>query len=135
MNDPSLVVAIERFPFPGWGSARSYCLLEVFSWEDGQILVVASERADNPGPSITNAVEPLWALVDTYLASFAPFRRFEHYIQPAINSDTICEVLMADGQVTWQPVAEPEIEGFLRGASGRVYQVPGSFRAGSSPWP
>jgi hypothetical protein len=54
----------QRFPYPGFpGGSWGACRLRTFEPDDGEDewrpVVVATELDDNPGPSVTNAVEQL----------------------------------------------------------------------------
>ena len=50
-------IVIDRFHFTGYHGCRSCCALEVLRLSDGRTVVIATELADNPGTSVTNAFE------------------------------------------------------------------------------
>jgi hypothetical protein len=50
---------VERFAFRGFHGRRAVCDLEIVPLRDGRTLVIATERANNPGTSITNVAEHL----------------------------------------------------------------------------
>ena len=52
-------VRVDRFPFAGFWNYASACALELLPRPDGRVVVIASELADNPGTSVTNAAELL----------------------------------------------------------------------------
>lgn len=62
--DP-IAAALFRDPFwfIGPNGVRGCCTLCVYQLRDSQILVIWSERSDNPGMSVTNAAETLAELV------------------------------------------------------------------------
>jgi hypothetical protein len=78
-----LVLDVERFTYPGlWAEQVCWCRLRVYRQPGmARLLMVATERADNPGASITNAAEGLWSRA---WAEFMPDHgkpplAFEHY--------------------------------------------------------
>jgi len=54
-----LRVRHDRFLFAGFWNCASACALELLPRPDGRVVVIATELADNPGTSITNAAEIL----------------------------------------------------------------------------
>lgn len=56
-------VHIDQFQFTGRGSVPGICSLEIIVLADDRYVVICSERADNTGPSITNAAEWIAAQV------------------------------------------------------------------------
>ena len=50
-------VIMERFTFPNVHGRKGECRIEATKLPDGRIVVIATELADNPGMSITNAAE------------------------------------------------------------------------------
>lgn len=81
---------IEQFRFPG-PYRESICRLRIYKSEGGELgpdaVVIATERNDNPGMSITNAAESLWTLAisvtELELRLFgtgAQVMCFEHYL-------------------------------------------------------
>ena len=52
-----------RFAYRGFHGRRAFCDLEVIPLSDGRTLVIATERADNPGTSVTNVAEHLASFV------------------------------------------------------------------------
>lgn len=59
---------IDRFEFRGLHGCHSCCALRIQRLLDGRTLVICSELEDNPGTSITNAVEILGSVIVSHLA-------------------------------------------------------------------
>ncbi len=55
MQDKTVVV--ERFPYQDMHRRRAFCRIEAITLPDSRVAVIATELPDNPGMSITNAVE------------------------------------------------------------------------------
>ena len=73
-------IVLDRFEFPGLRGCRSWCRLTVVELRDGRTVVVASEREDNPGTSVTNAAEQLaTAVVMTFCLDPDKLVWVEHY--------------------------------------------------------
>ena len=51
------------FRFRGLHGCRSHCDLEIISLDDRRTVIIATERSDNPGTSVTNIAEVLATLV------------------------------------------------------------------------
>src|SRR5438093_12008457 len=61
-------VVIDRFTYrTRWVRPKGYCTIEATKLPDDRVVVIATERMDNPGPSITNEVEYLATAVCRYL--------------------------------------------------------------------
>jgi len=72
------LVETRVFGYVGYHGSRSQCDIRVFT--DGTAyLVIATEREDNPGTSITNMAEHLAWAVWRYLECPAKFTWVEHY--------------------------------------------------------
>lgn len=54
---------IDPYEFTGFHGCRCICRLEILRLQDGRAVVIAIEREDNPGTSVTNAFEILAASV------------------------------------------------------------------------
>jgi len=50
---------IARFEFRGFQGKLAICQLEILQLRDGRTAVIATEREDNPGTSVTNVAEHL----------------------------------------------------------------------------
>ena len=50
---------VEKFVFRGLNGRRGWCRLELLRASDGRTVAIATELADNPGTSVTNASEYL----------------------------------------------------------------------------
>jgi hypothetical protein len=103
---------------------RCHCHLHVFSRGAGPVAVVATERADNPGMSITNAAELLWPdLIRSLPARHADTRGLEnaalieHYTHEDVREESTDQgdfdrVLVArvgdSWRVTWRPLRTHE---------------------------
>jgi len=118
-----LLVAFERFPYPGLGPyQKAFCLLEVFRTPDGHIVAVATERMDNPGASVTNAAEKLWAQVARHLEGWGKLRCVERYVDG--DGVRLDEVVIVDGRATWSPLFDaPSLEAALLTQSGQFDRV------------
>jgi hypothetical protein len=74
---------IERFEFRGFHGCRCVCDLEVIPIADGRTVVIATEREDNPGTSITNVAEHLASYVcDRFAIDPEKLVWVEHYGYP-----------------------------------------------------
>ena len=80
---------IHRYEFIGFHGCRSQCALEILRLRDGRTAVIATEVADNPGTSVTNAFELLATDVCAWFA-IDPRRLvwIEHYGYPAAACPT-----------------------------------------------
>ncbi len=73
-------IVLERFEFAGLRNCRSWCGLAVIWLHDARTVVVATEREDNPGTSVTNAAELLaTAVVKTFCLDPDKLVWVEHY--------------------------------------------------------
>jgi predicted SPOUT superfamily RNA methylase MTH1 len=52
-------IRVERYAYWGYHGSRSECVLRVFEEAGKATVVIATERDDNPGTSITNVAESL----------------------------------------------------------------------------
>lgn len=62
MNDSPAVcppMVFDCFEYPGFQGCRSVCDLELIPLSDGRTVAIVTERADNPGTSVTNIAEHL----------------------------------------------------------------------------
>ena len=74
---------IERFEFRGFHGCKCVCDLELFPISDGRTVVIATERDDNPGTSITNVAEHLASYVcDSFGIDPEHLVWIEHYGYP-----------------------------------------------------
>ena len=82
-------INIHRYPFTGFHGCQCWCSLEVLPLSDGRTAVIATEVADNPGTSVTNAFE---LLATDVCARFTIDPRrlvwIEHYGYPAAACPT-----------------------------------------------
>lgn len=105
---PELIVSLPRFAFEGVWGRDVHCQLDVFRSAGGELFAVATELADNPGASVTNAAERLWHAVDQHLRPWGgSIRRFEHYPGHAAMPDTFHEVILRPGVPVWRTVSDP----------------------------
>lgn len=129
MNEQEIepLFAIERFPYRARALGRvGHCLLEVFRGPDA-LLAVATERFDNPGPSITNSAEGLWGSVKLLferrgIAEGAPVRTFERYDRGP-GDVTIDEVRPGPAGPEWRRLADPALLAAFERAAGRDFPV------------
>ena len=80
---PTKPTTVKKFRYRGYFGRPAWCRLEVLPLPDGRTAVVATERRDNPGTSITNVAEYLASRVcDRF--SIDPDRLvwIEHYGYP-----------------------------------------------------
>ena len=56
-------LVLDHFKYGGFHGCPSFCRLELIPLPDGRTVVIATELADNPGTSITNAAEILASFV------------------------------------------------------------------------
>ena len=56
-------MTFDCFEYPGFHGHRSWCDLELIPLADGRTAAIVSERADNPGTSVTNIAERLASFV------------------------------------------------------------------------
>jgi hypothetical protein len=68
----------ERYPYEALGTT-AWCDLQVYRAEDGAVLALCAERADNPGPSITSWAAPLAEAVWRQAGAPPVFTWIEHY--------------------------------------------------------
>jgi hypothetical protein len=52
-------IVVDRYRFRGVHGGDGWCALEILKGKDARVVVIATELADNPGMSITNAAEHL----------------------------------------------------------------------------
>lgn len=100
---------IPRFEYPGFHGCRSGCGLEIVPLPDGRTLVIATERADNPGTSVTNVAEHLASFVcDRFGIDPDKLVWVEHYgygncLSPERAYDRVTFQRRADERVVWPP--------------------------------
>ncbi len=72
-------VEIFTYKIGGFGTRTSTC--KVTSWRHGDnVIAVATETSDNPGPSVTNSAEDLWrAWCEQHGHKIGDVVKFEHY--------------------------------------------------------
>jgi hypothetical protein len=74
---------IEKFCFRGLNGCAAHCDLEILRLADGRTLVIATERKDNPGASVTNVAEHLASYVcDRFGIDPDRLVWIEHYAYP-----------------------------------------------------
>jgi len=79
---------IARFEFRGFQGRPAVCQLEIIQLQDGRTTVIATEREDNPGTSVTNVAEHLASHVcDCFGIEPEKLVWIEHYGYPAHGSD------------------------------------------------
>jgi hypothetical protein len=54
---------LDRFEYPGFRGCASWCGLALLPRPGGRTVVIATEREDNPGTSVTNLAEELATMV------------------------------------------------------------------------
>jgi hypothetical protein len=82
-------VRIDRFEFKGFHGCRSCCALNIEQIEDGRTVVICSELEDNPGTSITNAVEMIASqAVNQLELDPAKLVWIEHYPPEKVHGNT-----------------------------------------------
>jgi len=109
------------FDYVGYHGSHSRCDIRIFT--DGTTyLVIATERDDNPGTSVTNVAEHLAWAVWRYLECPADFTWIEHYKDRALiggrpqfkeHFDTVTFKRDARGRFIhpeWHPANKSEIE-------------------------
>lgn len=115
------------YAYPGPTRDGSLCELRAIA-HDGSNVVIVSERHDNPGRSITNAIEEIHGqfLAGVFGDRPEPFVLLEHYGPSSYEKpgeDRFDLVTMRDGQVTWAPFAHqrnPNARGLLTAAIGET---------------
>jgi hypothetical protein len=115
-------IADERFEFSGLHEFPSECRLRVFEGPGLPLVVIATERPDNPGTSITNAAELLATQVYKWLEYPARGIVFlEHYEKDGEESYAkerfaLVSFIELDGQFIspkWQHISKEEVEGMI----------------------
>jgi hypothetical protein len=95
-------IVLERFKFTGLCGRRSWCGLALIPRSDGRIVVVASEREDNPGTSVTNACEELATMVvQTFGLDARKVIWIEHYPPGKIHGKHEDWDLVTFGETRW----------------------------------
>ncbi len=108
------------FDYVGYHGCHSRCDLRVFTM-DSKYLVIATEREDNPGTSITNVAERLAWMVYRYLECPADFTWIEHYRDRAFigsrpqfkeefDSVTFTSTCRGFTDPRWKPISKAEVE-------------------------
>lgn len=69
---------VSRYSYPTPNRTDAWCELRILEGTDGGAVAIATELADNPGMSITNAAEDLWDQVAAEHAD-TPLTFVEHY--------------------------------------------------------
>lgn len=113
-----------------WHHGGGVCLLRVFESADAGHVAVVTELPDNPGVSVTNAAEFIYARL---AACMAPLVVFEHYHRDGGESwsqERLSRVYLSGRAAQWQPVwpcspAHPEYEAHLLWAQVYFEQVTG----------
>ncbi len=115
-------IADENFDYLGLHSFPSQCRLRVFEGPGLPLVVIATERADNPGTSVTNAAEVLATQVYQWLEYPARGIVFiEHYEKDgeenyAQERFALVSFAEFDGQFIspeWRHITKEEIEGMI----------------------
>lgn len=74
---------IERFEYRGFHGCQCICDLEIIPVPDGRTVVIATEREDNPGTSVTNVAEHMASFVcDRFGIEPVQLVWVEHYGYP-----------------------------------------------------
>lgn len=96
--------------------------MEVFRTPDGQIVAVATERADNPGSSISASAPRLWAQVTQSFEGWGQLRCIERYTGggSALRLD---EMIFVAGRFTRSLLYEEPLAAALRAQSGQFDRV------------
>jgi hypothetical protein len=115
-------IADETFDFAGPHRFASQCRLRVYEGPGLPLVVIATERPDNPGTSVTNAAEVLATQVYQWLEYPARGMVFiEHYEQDgqedyAQERFALVSFAEMDGQFIspqWQHMTKEEVEGMI----------------------
>jgi hypothetical protein len=100
-------MVLDFFEYPGFHGCRSWCDLELIPLADGWTAVIATERAGNPGTSVTNIAEHLASFVCNHFG-IDPDRLvwIEHYAYasttfPERTFDLVTFVRLPPGSVSW----------------------------------
>jgi hypothetical protein len=109
---------IERFDFEGLHGRRATTHLTIC----GKV-VIATEREDNPGASITNAAENLWAKVrglfgdDIVAIEHYPANRYGggRPIRDGLKEEWD-RVTIVDGTAEWSPLSREELADLIAGS-------------------
>lgn len=94
---------------PEWSGIQAHCRLRIRAHR-GKDVVIASELADNPGMSITNAVG--WLLpqvVEKYGLDIEDVCWIEHYAWPG-EPERFDLVTLHNGSPNWQSLALEQVE-------------------------
>jgi hypothetical protein len=85
------------------------CRLRLYRGAGGGLVALVTELAENPGPSVTNAVEQVWAALARRLDT-TRFTMVEHYdadsfgVEDEDPEETFDIVSVEAGQPGWQPL-------------------------------
>ena len=82
-------IAIDRYRFSGFHGGDAWCALEILRGKGERTVVIATEPADNPGMSITNAAEHLaYQVCVEFAIDPSQLLWIEHYGYPAPGGGT-----------------------------------------------
>jgi hypothetical protein len=131
----SAVMSFELEYRNGLSGARGRCGCSVFLPVAGRRsirpgVIVLTELADNPGPSVTNSIEWIAAELENVLRVplLSGYRLVEHYPANSIRSATFDVVEIGnDGQrwygPKWRHITEEHLDDLTRGSSHRPADV------------
>jgi len=109
MADSSLVPrVIERFDYVGYFDKRATTHLTIC----GKV-VIATERDDNPGASITNAAENLWAKVRERFGD--DIIAIEHYPKRGGFAEDWDVVTIVNGEAKWSSLTREAVADLIAG--------------------
>jgi hypothetical protein len=102
---------IDQFRFRGFHGCQCVCDLEIIPIADGRTVVIATEREDNSGTSVTNVAEHLASFVcDSFGIDPEKLVWIEHYGYPSALSpqrpreyDLVTFQRRAPEQIRWAP--------------------------------
>ena len=110
-----MIIESGAFEWFNEGTRRpSRCDIEIYR-SDEHHLVIATERDDNPGLSITNGAEYLWAQVlKQFRLNPAKTTLIEHYNYSHRESWDIVKFLSGNGNVSWSGVRKDKMDIIMR---------------------
>jgi hypothetical protein len=128
-----MVLNLEKYAFPGYGSAIGFCDLIVYTAEE---IAIATERADNPGASVTNQAAILATqIVRNFELDPVKFIFIEHYDARSYGDPNEKE-RFALVTFTWNKAAERyENASFVHIDRDYVRTVIPNFNNGPAPVP
>lgn len=128
------------FIFDGIGNCQSICDLEIVFADNDDVILIATEKTDNPGTSVTNALEDLiYQVVERYNFDMEKIIWIEHY-PPNYTSagdnesfDLVQFVVDEDDKIQsqsirWKRITEDQVEDIRDGANPLDFDIHSSQR-------